>query len=193
MFGFGKKDKNKVNANIIYNLDDQPVLDRSTGEFLMDFDFEQRKILRFLLDYNVEIRSFAYKGLPAEYMAEIKNFFVPENSFSQYANNRDFDENAMYRLVHTDLDLEQFGFCITALNNGVDMCGEIDNITSYPISVFESVSHLSEFGINFCKEVSPGMDYHAFGVKVGEAIKKHYKKEEQRRKNEKIQRFFGIY
>ena len=77
-FNRKKKEPKQASNNIIYNLDEQPVFDKTTAEFLMDFDAEQKKILRFMIDYMVPVEAIAYKGLPYKYMEQIRMAVLPD-------------------------------------------------------------------------------------------------------------------
>ena len=184
MFGFRKKEPQKIDY-IYRNLDDQPVIDRSTGEFLMDFDFEQKNILRFLLDNGAEIRSFAYKGLPAEYMELIKNTIMPPG----YTSPREFDERIMYRIVHTDLSILQMEPCLDAMMHNIDMCSEIEDISRYHDHLLWGACMAAKRGVNLFGEFKPDMVAVEFGKKVNKAIEKNRKKEDRRRMMDSIKYF----
>lgn len=180
MFGFGKKkDKNTDNEElIIYNLDDEPVFNKMTGEFLQDFDYEQKKYLRLFIDHKVSVITFAYATLPWEFYKLIQEHILPFNGEKYLYNN--FDEAILYRIVHTNMTLDKFSDCLDAMMVGVDMCKQIREIGRYPREILNIVSSVAvNYGADLCSEISPDMDVDEFMLKVDKVRMKHKKKDDK--------------
>ena len=179
---FGIKKKNTGYEPVIYNFDNQPVLNRDTGEFLMDFDADQKKLLRQLIDWKIPVGAFAYKGLPVEYIYKIYLVLQPYDIGNGTYSYTRIDENMLYRIVHTDLDIDQFGDCLAGAIYGIDMCSEIKNISSYPHEVLSLVADAASCGVDLCKKLSPNMDIYTLEA----AVKRAYQKEKDKRKRGNI-------
>lgn len=200
MFGFKKK--NSVQKDpVLYNFDKQPVLNTETGEFLMDFDVEQQKILRRLVDLMVPIGSFAYKGLPANLMAVIEEWIdtlivvlangsVAPTHHDSF-RNRDivsfkdpshFNENIIYNIVHTDFDPEQMKYALIASEYGVDVCAEIEDVASFSALALALVSEGAKYGLNICDKIHQGTNIFELSDYVDKHRQKYLKKEQQKDK-----------
>lgn len=175
MFGFKKKE-NKIQDPVLYNFDHQPVINTDTGEFLMDFDFEQQKILRQMIDWHIPIGSLAYRGLPAQYMNAILFFTRPDSHLGSTTFTK-FDEGIMYKIVHTDLDIGQFTDCLLCLINGIDICGEVENVASYPHEILSLIARAATLKVNLCKRLKRDMDVYALSEEVEKLEKKAKQKE----------------
>ncbi len=166
----------KDTSNCLRNLDGWNYFDTDKGEFRMDinyreFNIEQKKILRLLIDHKVPCGAIAYIGLPAEYMEEIRRAVLPQSESGSYTPVP-FDEAELYKITHTDLDIEQFRYCLQAMLNEVYICDEIENVSKYPIIVFMEIAKASEYELNVCDMVSPGMNLQLFVEDVKRKIKK---------------------
>lgn len=166
----------KDTSNCLRNLDGWNFFDIDKAEFRMDmydreFDFEQKKILRLLIDHKVPCRAIAYIGLPADYMEEIRKVVLPQTESGMY-EPVSFDEAELYKITHTDLDIEQFRYCLKAMLNGVYICDEIENVSIYPPVVFMEIAKASEYELNVCSMVHPDMDMSLFVEDVKRKIKK---------------------
>jgi hypothetical protein len=166
----------KDTSNCLRNLDGWNFFDTDKGEFRIDmydraFDFEQQKILRLLIDHKVPCGAIAYIGLPSNYMEEIRSVVLPQMETGIYKAVT-FDEAELYKITHTDLDIEQFRYCLKAMMNDVYICDEIENVSIYPPVVFMEIAKASEYELNVCNMVSPDMDMQLFVEDVKRKIKK---------------------
>ncbi|MCR5670701.1 MAG: hypothetical protein K6G10_06815 [Butyrivibrio sp.] len=196
MFGFGKKKHTSGQVNntydpVLYNLDGQPVINRDTGEFLMDFDEGQKKILRQLLDNRMPIGSFAYKGLPASYMNNIAITIAPYKNPDGGYSFTWYNEEILYKIVHTDLTLDQFNDCLTCMMHGIDVCEKIENISSYSHEILSLVAAAAREDVDVTDKVTPNLDIFAFSKDVQKILdnaKKKRQKDDREFKN--FYRFF---
>ena len=125
---------------VIYNLDGEAVIDLNTGEYLMDFDEYQKEQLDRALEHGWSIRGFAYKNLPGEFMNMLVLNFSDKNKKGPIPSDLD-----IWKLVHTDLDPDQFCHCAGALFDGLNMVDKIDNICMYSNSFLYIVSIVNKF------------------------------------------------
>ena len=175
MFG-NKKNTTKYSDDILYTLEDEPIFNRSTGAFLAPFDETQKKILLLLMDHKVSVITFAYPTLPSQFYKAIQEAVLPLNPGTGDYVSYPFDEAILYRIVHTNMNLDQFNDCLLGMMNGIDMCKEIKNISQYPHEILNKVATMSIYGFNMCQDLDPDMDIEEFSLKVQSNMQKYRKK-----------------
>lgn len=190
MFGF-KKNNAVQRDTVLYNFDKQPVINTQTGEFLMDFDSRQQHVLRELLDKQIPIGSFAYKGLPANNMLAIKDWIYtitnvyPDGTLCiTYPEH--FNENVIYNIVHTDFDAEQTKYALIASQYGVDVCKEIQGVSNFSPTVLALVAEAARYGKNFCDKVYQGMNPFQLAKEVDRVREDFLRKQEKKDKRDDL-------
>ena len=185
MFRFMKTNSVQKKDPVLYNFNKQPVINTETGEFLMDFDNEQRKILRRLLDRDVPIGSFAYKGLPATHMVVIEEWLNRigfDNYGSLHIPEHKWHENIICDIVHTDFAPEQMIWALEASEYGVNMCRDIEDVAGFTPYVLAQVTLGARYGVNLCDKVYHGMNPFEFEKLAGKIEEEHLAKDARKSK-----------
>lgn len=134
----------KNNNEFLKNFDNEPFYDTKTEKFLMDFDREQKELLKEAMQNNIPVEVFAYTYIPAEFMDTLIAFYKRGYKIS----NKD-----VYKICHTDLTLIGLDSCLVALKNGIKMVEEIEKIHWVNEWTLYWVSVASEKNKNLCKMV----------------------------------------
>lgn len=131
-------------SHILRNFDNEPFYNPKTGGFLMNFDREQKELLREAMKNNIPVGVFAYTYIPAEFMRTIISF---------YKRGYRVADKDVYKICHTNLTLIGLDSCLVALKNGIKMVDEISTIRLVNEWTLYWVSVASERNKNLCKMV----------------------------------------
>ena len=107
------RNKDKIPQDtVIKNLDGQAVVNASTGEFLLDFNKDQKDILQYCLEHKIPINGFAYTEVPASLMNMIAEFGSKWNAQLWDAETRDTFCIRVWKGLHTKTSREIFGYLL---------------------------------------------------------------------------------
>lgn len=162
---------------ILYNMDDEPVVDLTNGKFIMELDMPQRKLIDRCISQMIPIKAFAYKSVSAdimEFIAKQVYFLRSEDAWSgidssdrdvrkriikELAGKPDWKAMGVWRLLHTrGVDWQRlFLGCFALCNNycsdlrgeshSVDILKELDNAMDYHIMYWLYITEFAYFGI----------------------------------------------
>lgn len=110
----------------------------------MDFNREQKELLKEAMQSNIPVGVFAYTYIPAEFMRTLISF---------YKRGYKVSDKDVYKICHTDLTLIGLDSCLVALKNGIKMVDEISTIYLVNEWTLYWVSVASEKNKNLCKMV----------------------------------------
>ncbi len=160
-----KEVKEMKNNGIIYNMDNEPVVDIKNGRFLMDLDEKQQQVIDRCLNAGIPIMSFAYKGIPADWMTLVADW-LHTTKFSNYQYGYipdvSLDDNvalkmnskpteidlAVWKLLHTrgvtpeHIFFECFTLAHPLPNNGkiVDLLSEMNVALTKPLFMWRAAA-----------------------------------------------------
>lgn len=153
------------NDGIIYNLDNKPVINAAMGEFLIDFDFEQQKILKCFLDDGFSVRGFAYLGVSAARMKVLYSYAKED----QYHIVTDLD---IWKTVHTDFSDVQFELAVQALYTGKKIVvADIKNANMLSIQMLMLIIEAAENRIDISSRLNSDIEYDIIAADVNKKIK----------------------
>lgn len=132
MFKKNERKSNNIENGIIYNLDNVPVINTYDGHFLVNFNFDHQRILKYCLDKGYSVRGFAYPSYSSVYMEEIARYL---DSREQFAYNH-FDDLDIWKIVHTNFAVEKLRAALKLLDYGFNVC-ILENAASVPLSTME--------------------------------------------------------
>ena len=182
---FFKKKRKKEENPILYNIEGNAYFNTSTGEFLLPFDYEQKKYMIHAMNsaYNQYIgteirrshnfRPIAMPEIPAGVMQSIMS--------TLYENDRGREFLAFKELRIQDIDIwkvaklfstlpekewDKIPAFVSCLWFGVKIWEEIPDFTRYNRDVFVAVFGAASCGANICDEIHPGMDFDKIDKKV---------------------------
>lgn len=153
------------NDGIIYNLDNEPAINITDGEFLIDFDFEQRKILKCFLDDGFSVRGFAYSGVSAARMKVLYTYAKED----QYHIVTDLD---IWKTIHTDFSDVQFELAVQALYTGKKIVvADIKNANMLSIQMLMLIIEAAENRVDISSQLNSDIEYDIIAADVNKKIK----------------------
>lgn len=160
---------NTTNNGIIYNLDGVPVIDINACEFLIDFDFYQKNILKAFLDGGYSVKGLAYTGVSAERM----KILYDAASNDQFHQVTDLD---IWKTVHTDFNDVQFEMAVQALylSNKI-VVADINNAHMLSIEKLMTIIEAAEEEIDISSQLNSGVDFDEIRTHVDKDIKRKKK------------------
>lgn len=171
----GDNMKKVQDIDIIKNMDGIPVVNKKTGQFLIPFDFEQQKILKYCLDKDYSIRGFAYSSLPSNYMEAIvtcmfENFNLPKK----------LTDLQIWKSVHTDLTIEQFREVLYGYSFDLDLLDRMEYIKDFPVQVLNQIVVAKTYGEDIVNYVLTDCKDYDELVSYVDNIEKSYTEKEKR-------------
>jgi hypothetical protein len=162
---------------IIYNLDNQPVVNTDTGEFFQDFNNDQKDVIRFCLENRWSVRGFAYTSLPADYMLCIVEYLFKQLSSLEHVNDID-----IWKVVNTDYDLEHFHEAIAGLKYGFNASDKLILAAKQPLQMLNLACVAKSYGMDIADKINNGEDYETLYDSVHKRINKSEAKDDAIRK-----------
>ena len=167
---------------IFYNMDKEPFL-TTQGEWLMDFDFKQQRIIRKTVESNFPVQTIAYKDVSADNMEAFYNFFVKKYASCSCNSINDYTEYSLFNywtLSHIDASPIKLMICLNFLEYD-NLATIIKDIKNCPVQVLQLIPEARKYMLNdfvfrgFIKDVNAGKPYEYLRDKVDKAYKKWLK------------------
>ena len=146
------------------NLDNEKYYDSKLGTYIMDFDEKQKEAIEYAINHMFHPELFTYTHIPAENMwhmiSYIKNYFL----------KKEFEPIKLWKIGQSALSEKACESCVYALEKGISMVDDIENINQYSDEILYLVSVAASYGENYCKVLYPGIKEEEFEDTVQKMI-----------------------
>ncbi len=150
----------KAVTPVLYDLDNQPILNTFTGEWYKAFDDMQKRAIQYALEHDIPCRGWAYVGIPAECMNYIITRFNEANS-DCLSSEKELIDLHLWKICHTNIDRQHFDITIDAyFISGICWAETINDIQSIPVPILiRAYNALNDHGYDFSKEINEATVY----------------------------------
>ncbi len=146
--------KQKIDNDVLLNMDGEFICNTDTGEFGMSFSDEQKKMIIRLIDKNSHcpIEAIGYHHLSAKQMGLIYILLYKDNP--NMDNIRPVD---VWKITHMGLDDDQLYWTCIALRHGVYIADNSEYVRNIDQVYIENIAIAAALGKDFSPRLTAGI------------------------------------